>query len=123
MLVLANTDGLGLDFHQLGQRVLQTTGNGHRATVGDIQIREFASRQLGGGIHRGARLGDHHLLHFLAAAQLDQVCRQLVGLTRGSAVADRNQINLMLAAQRCQGCQRAIPVIARRMREDGRGIQ
>ena len=123
VLILADADCLGLNLHQFGQRVLQTAGDGHRATVGHVQIRKLTGRQLGGRVHRRARLGDHHLLHFLPAAQLDQVGSQLVGFTRGGAVADGNQVNLMLAAQRRQGRQRAVPVIARRMGEDSGGVE
>ena len=44
VLVLAHPDGFRVDFHQLGQRVLQTSGDGDCAAEGYVQIGEFAGR-------------------------------------------------------------------------------
>ncbi len=60
VLVLADADRLRVDLHQLGQRVLQPAGDGHRAAQRHVQL-----GQLGRGVgrrrvHRGAGLADHH---------------------------------------------------------------
>ena len=61
MLVLADSDGLGIDLDQLGQRVLQPMRDADRAADGDIQLGIFVSGQFAGRIDRRARLADHHL--------------------------------------------------------------
>ncbi len=58
---MPHADGLGVNFDQLRQGVLQAAGNGHGGTQGHIVLREFLRRQLGSGIDRGAGLADHHV--------------------------------------------------------------
>jgi hypothetical protein len=41
VLVLAHTDALGVDLHQLGQRVLQPARDAHRAAQAHVQIGQF----------------------------------------------------------------------------------
>ena len=41
VLVLAHADGLGVDLHQLGQRVLQAPRNAGRATQADVHVGHF----------------------------------------------------------------------------------
>ena len=67
MLVLADADGLGVDLHQLRQRILQAAGDGNGAAQVDIVFREFLAGQLGGGIDRGACFADNGILHRQAA--------------------------------------------------------
>ena len=67
VLVLPNADGLGVDLHQLRQRVLQAAGDGNGAAQVDIVFREFLAGQLGGGIDRGACFADNGILHRQAA--------------------------------------------------------
>ena len=52
-----------------------------------------------------------------------QVGGQLVGLARRRAVADRDQLHAVPRAQRRQRAQRAVPVLARLVRVDRRGLQ
>ena len=123
MLVLADADGFRVDLHQFGQRVLQAAGNGHSATQGYVEVGEFLGSQLGGRVHRGAGLRHHDFGQLQARQLFDQVGGQLVGLAAGGAVADRDQVDLMLGAQLGQGHQGAVPVVARRVRVDGGGVQ
>ena len=67
VLVLPNADGLGVDLHQLRQRILQAAGDGNGAAQVDIVFREFLTGQLGGGIDRGACFADNGILHRQAA--------------------------------------------------------
>ena len=67
VLVLPNADGLGVDLHQLRQRILQAAGDGNGAAQVDIVFREFLAGQLGGGIDRGACFADNGILHRQAA--------------------------------------------------------
>ena len=65
MLVLADANGLGIDFDQFCQRVLQTPGNGNGGAQGYIVLGKFLRRQLGGGIDGSAGFADHHVRDFL----------------------------------------------------------
>ncbi len=62
VLVLPNADGLGIDLHQLCQRVLQAAGDGNGAAQVDIVFRELLGSQLAGRVDRRACLADDHVL-------------------------------------------------------------
>ena len=62
VLVLAHTDGLRVDFDELGERVLQAAGNGYGAAYGHVVVGQLGGCEGGGGVDGGARLGDGHLL-------------------------------------------------------------
>ena len=68
VLVLAHADGLGVDLHQLGQRVLQSPRNAGRATQADVHVRHFLRGKFTGRIHRRTRLADHHLVDWPVGA-------------------------------------------------------
>ena len=120
MLVLAHTDGLGVDLHQLGQRILQSPRNAGRATQADVHVGHFLRSKFTGRIHRGTRLADHHFVNRPGGAgsfcvlgdEFDQVGSKFVGLAAGGAVANRNQVDAMLFTEFGQRVQRAIPVFA-----------
>ena len=61
VLVLPHADGLGVDLHQLRQRVLHPAGDGHGAAEVYVVLRELLRRQLAGGVHGGPGLADHHI--------------------------------------------------------------
>ena len=126
MLVLAHADGLGVNLHQLGQRVLQAPGNAGRAAQADVNVGHFLAGELAGAVNRSARLAHHHLLHGRCAWQasqlLDQVAGQFVGLAAGGAVANGDQVDLVLFAQFGQGEKRAVPVFAWLVGVDGCGV-
>ncbi len=101
MLVLANTDGLGFNLHQFGQRVLQATGNGYGTTDGDVQFREFSGGQLGSGIHRSSGFVDHDFLDLATAAVdlLQHITNKFIGFPAAGTVTDSDQIHLMTGDQ------------------------
>ena len=100
VLILADADGFRIDLHQLGQRVLQTTGDRDRAAQGNIEIRELQRRQFGGGIHGRARFADDNLLRGHFRELLLHVEEETLGFTRSGTVADRHQLNVVLFTQR-----------------------
>ena len=59
VLVLADADGLGIDLHQLGQRVHEPPADGDRAADGDVLVGELLAGDLRGGVDRRAALVDH----------------------------------------------------------------
>ncbi len=131
VLVLAHANALGIDLHQLGQRVLQAAGNRGRAAQAHVHIGHFLRSVFTGGVHRGARLAHHHFVDLdlrrtglvsHLGQKLDQVRSQLVGLAAGGAVADGNQVHAVFGAQLAQGVQRALPVFAGLVGEHGGGF-
>ncbi len=46
MLVLAHADGLGVDLHQLRQRILQAPRDRHRAAQRHVEVRELRGARL-----------------------------------------------------------------------------
>ena len=98
MLVLAHADGLGIDLHQLRQRVLEPPGDGHGAAQIHIKLREFLGGQGRGRVDRGPGLVDHHIGQ--AAHPADQLHGHLLGLPGGGAVADGDVGDAMAAHQR-----------------------
>ncbi len=85
MLVLSHADGLGVDFHQLRQRVLQPSGNRSRAPLPHVKIRELLRCQLACGIHGSARFVYNHILN-RRIQLLNQLHNHLLRLSRGRSV-------------------------------------
>jgi len=98
VLILPHTNGFRVDLDEFRQRVLQTTGNRHRAANTDIQIGEFPGSQFRRRIHRGACFRNHQFLHRKFRAKLDEFNRQFVGFAAGGAVANRYQFHLVFRA-------------------------
>ena len=86
VLILPHADGLRVDLHQLGQRVLHAPRDGNRASERDVVFRKFLRRQLGGGIHARARLADDDVGHARRFRQ--QGGDELLALAGGRAIAD-----------------------------------
>ena len=112
VLVLADTDGLRIDLHQFGQRVLQATRDRHRATQRHVEIGEFLGGQFRRRVHRRTGFGHHDLGQLQFRHLGDQFAGQLVGLAAGGAVADGDQVDRVRSAQGRERGQRALPVAA-----------
>ena len=94
MLILPHTDGLGVDFDQLGQRILQAARDGDGTAQIYVVLGELLGRKGGGRIDRGAGLRDDHIRHALYAPQkLADGCFRLAG---GCAIADGNMSHAVL---------------------------
>ena len=123
VLVLAHADALGVDLHQLGQRILQAARDGDGAAQADVEVGQLLAGELGGRVDRGARLADDDLVDHDVGRELlhalDQVGGELVGLAAGGAVADGDQVDAVLRHEAAQRVQRALPVAARLVRVDG----
>ena len=126
MLVLAHTDGLRVDFDELGERVLQAACNGDGAAYGHVVVGQFGCGEGGGGVDGGARLGDRHLLGcfcaFLAQGA-DQFAGELVGFAACCAVANGDEFHAVLAAGGGELAQCFCPLVARGVRVDGAHAQ
>ena len=112
VLVLANADGLGRNLDELCQRVLQTAAQAHGATYGDIQIGILLARELGGGVHRRARLVDDGVAK--AGRLLGNKLRDdFLGLAAGGAVADDDGVDAVLLDEAGELALGAGDVVAR----------
>ncbi len=58
VLVLADTDGFGIDLDELGERVLETAGDRDGASDGEVELRKFLAGDVGCGVDAGSGLGD-----------------------------------------------------------------
>ena len=58
VLVLPDADRLGVDLHELGQRILQAARDRDGAAHGEVEIGELLARDVARRIHRRARLAD-----------------------------------------------------------------
>jgi len=127
MLIQAHADALRIDLHQLRKRVLQPPSDGHRPAHGHIQVGELGACQVGCGVHRRAGLADHHIGKLLAlpcpGLRLDQLRNQPLGLPAGGAVADRDDGHAVELHQPREDLQRLRPLVLRRVRVDGGGVQ
>ena len=54
VLVLADADGLRIDFHQFRQWILQAPGTGHRAANGYVEVGKLLCREFGSRVDGGA---------------------------------------------------------------------
>ena len=100
MLILADTDALRIDLDQLRERIHQASADGHRAAHGDVAVRELRARDLGGGVHRGARFVHHHHRN---VAWKSQLADEGLRFTPASAVADGDRLHLVLSDQTGEG--------------------
>ena len=80
VLILAHADGLGIDLHQLRQRILQPSRDGSRASLSHVKIGKFLRGKLARGIDGSARFIYDHILH--GGRKLpDQLHDHLLGLS------------------------------------------
>ena len=93
VLILPHTDGLGVDFDQLRQRVLEPSCNGDSGPEVYIVLGKFLRRQLGGGIDGGPCLGDNHIADALHMGQ--KLADHVFRLPGGGAVADGNVLHMV----------------------------
>ncbi len=126
VLVLPHPDGLGVNFYQLRQGVLEPPGDGNRAAQVYVKLGELLAGQLAGGIDRGPRLAHHHIGEggLVLRPQLpDKLRHQPLRFPAGGAVADGDDGNLVLPNQGGELSLRLLhPVVGLGGVDDG-GIQ
>ena len=124
VLVLAHTDGLGVNLDEFGQWVLQAPGNARCTAQAHVHVRHFLAGELAGRVNGCASFADDHPLHAAVHVMqaFHQVSGQFIGLAASCAVANGNQINAMLFAQFSQRVQRSFPVFAWLVREHRGGF-
>ena len=118
VLVLADADRLRVDLHQLGQRVLEPARDGDGAAQRHVHVGQLLRGERGRGVHRRARLGDHHLGEVQLRVLGEQFTGELVGLAGRRAVADRDQLDRVLLGEPGQLGERLVPLVRRDVRVD-----
>src|SRR5690606_28765007 len=59
VLILADADGLGIDFDELGEWVLEPPANACGASDGEVEVRKLLFCNLTGRVDRRTRFADH----------------------------------------------------------------
>ena len=80
VLILADADRLGLDAHELGERILQAARDRDRSAQRHVEIGKLLRRELRRRIDGGAGLGDHDLRQRQLRVPCDQIGGERVGL-------------------------------------------
>ena len=92
VLVLADADALGIDLHQLGERILQAARDGDRAAHGEVEVGELLARDVARRVDARAGLADR---------DADDLAQALAGSTsRANASVSRPWVPLPTATAR-----------------------
>ena len=108
VLVLADADALGIDLHQLGQRILQAPRDGDRAAHREVEVGELLARDVARRVDAGARLA-HRRRRTTSRQALggEHLAHERLGLAAVRAVADRDRARRVLAGRARAACSRA----------------
>src|SRR5580693_8758185 len=120
VLILAHADRSGINFDQLGERVLKPPGDRDRAAQGHVEVRQLLRAKSRGGVDRGPGLRDDYLGQLKLGVEPNELRTEPVGVTRGGAVPDRDQFHPMLLGKPRQLSKRLVPTTLRLMRVDCR---
>ena len=137
MLILTDADGFRVDLDELGEWVLQAAGDGRRASLTNVKVRELLGSELARGVDGGSCLVDDYVGEVpvevrtcaarrrLALELFDEVNDDLLGLARCGAVADGDDVDVIFVHKFFQGVF-GIPdffVICRSCRENDHRIK
>ena len=120
MLVLAYTDALGFNLHQLGQRVHESATDGHSTTHRYIVFREFLAGNLRCRVD-GCPVFAHH--EHLQLAVVALVGHEGFGFTAGGTITNGDGFYLILLHQLGELSGRKYMFALGRMRIDGFVVQ
>ena len=131
MLILSHADALGVDLHQFGKGIHQTTSYRDSATNRHILIRELLASRLRGRIDGCTVLTDRKDLgHYSFAtrgsnviATCEDILNEVIGLATGCAIADGDGFNLVFLYHLLNGDSRLRAFVYWRMGEDGIVVQ
>ena len=96
VLVLADADGLRVDFHELGERVLHAAGDGDGTANHDVVFGQFFPGEFRGGVDGGTGFVGDEVVHVRQMVVGDELARELLRLVGGGAVADGEQRDVVL---------------------------
>ena len=119
VLVLADADRLGFDFHEFGERVLQAPGDRDRPAQGDIELRQFGRRIGRRRIDRRAGLRHDDLGRLDLRMLFQKIGDEPICLARRRAIADGDEIDIVARAQCGERGKALVPAPLRFVRIDG----
>ena len=92
VLVLADADALGIDLHQLGERILQAARDADRAAHREVEVGELFARDVARRVDARARLADRHAERPPSSPSArEHLAHERLGLAAVGAVADRDR--------------------------------
>ncbi len=122
MLVLPHADRLGVNLHQLRQRILKPPGDGGRASLPNVKLWEFLCGQLAGRIDRSPGFIYNHILYRFWNFP-EQIHQNLLRLPRSRPIANRNQRNAIFVDEFFQSGFGSLYLVLRGSRVDDGRIQ
>ena len=99
VLILADADGLWIDFDQFSQRVLQAACDGDGAAHGEVEIGELLPRDIGGRVDGGAGFVDDDAEDIGQVLLAQEILDNGGNFTRASAVADGDGAHVVFRDQ------------------------
>jgi hypothetical protein len=96
MLILPDSDRFGIDLDKLGERVLETSGDGDGTADGEVEVGKLLAGDVGCGVDAGSRLGDGDGEEVVELARAEEVADEGVGLSGGGSVADGDGADIVL---------------------------
>ena len=115
MLILSDADRLGVDLHELGERVLEAAGNRDGAAYGEVEIGKLLPRKIRSRVDGCAGFVDCHAENGVQLFLLEELADERVGLARGRSVADGDGAHLVLRDQGEECTLRAGDIVLRLM--------
>ena len=122
MLVLPHADVLGIDLHQLRQRVLQPAPDRDGAADGDVDIGILLGPQLRSRVDGRPRFVDDGVVDG-AVQVLEQAGHELLSLPRSGTVTDGDDPHAVLPDQLLNVLSCFLCLLLRRMGVDGAVLQ
>ena len=122
MLILADTDGFGIDLHQFCQRILQTSCDGCGAALAHVEIRKLFGGQFAGGINTGTGLIDDDVLQG-SGTFTDELGNHSFGFPGGGTVPHGDEIYLITVHETAKCFFGFLHPVLRCRRIDHHGVQ
>ena len=125
MLVLTNTDSLGLDLNKLGKGILNSSCDRDSRSLHYVKVGELLGSNLGCRVNRCACLGNDGVLNALRTCSITDnvLCDECLGLTGCGAVTDRDNVNAVLIYKTENGSLGALDVLSGLYGIDNRGVK
>src|SRR6266849_989398 len=99
MLILPDSDRFGVDLDKLGERVLETAGDGDGPADGEVEGGKLLAGDVGCRGDAGSGLGDGDREEIVELARAEEVADEGVGLSGGGSVADGDGADIVIGDQ------------------------
>ena len=125
MLILTNTDSLGLDLNKLCKGILNSSCDRNSRSLHYVKVGEFLGSNLRSRVNRSTCLGNDSILYSLGAACVTDnvLCNKCLALTGCGTVTDRDNINVVLLDKTKNGLLGSLNVLSGLYGINNRGIK